>query len=553
LVSVVELKRTIIRELHELPRIQKNLMPETISAAKAVSEPLLEEASFLPSPKQFFALLLLYLGLHLIFRTLVSETAGIDEAHQLVLGQKFQRGYGPHAPLYTWLMILFLHVFGWSESSLTLLRELLLFSTYTLTYFNARELTRSHACGILAAIALQFHPSIFWESQRELTNSIVASTMVLATLLSFLRIRPDRWGAWIAFGLFGGLTILSKYNAGIFYGAMLIAVLTIPNLRRQMLNWRLAVAILVSLAVVAPNAYWAYAHRDLTLSLTYKFGIHESMPWFQSVRTGLVNWFVAVAAHVAPVVAIFAAILWRPIFPERCLKLHSEKERFLWHTLLIVFGIGIIVVLFKVTEFKDRWLQPLFIATPILVVVAVRNGLNRARLKTLSLLALAIACIVVILAPGRLFLTERRGQIAMWIRIEKEDKPHRDILNAPFRKIAADLKSPAENADFILSGTYWVGGNLRLWFSDKHIFSPDLAPPDINFPGQKCLMVWNAEQRTEPPEPLVQFAKAFTGGSEKLTPTFIEEKWKYHQNKMMRIGWLVLERNGPKAEKAKSN
>src|SRR6185369_14749418 len=138
-----------------------------------------------------------------------------------------------------------------------------------------------------------------------------------------------------------------------------------------------------------------------------------SMPWLQSVRTGLQNWIVAVAAHVAPLIAVFAAILWRPIFVERCLKLHDERERFLWRTFLIVFGIGIVVVLFKVTEFKDRWLQPLFIATPILIVVAVQDGLNRARLKTLGLLAAAISCVVVVLASGRLLLTERRGQIAV--------------------------------------------------------------------------------------------------------------------------------------------
>jgi len=509
-------------------------MPETISAAKPVSEAGLDDASFLPSPKQFFILLLIYFGLHLLFRTLVSEAAGIDEAYQLVLGEKFKWGYGPHAPLYTWLMILFLHVFGWSEFSLTLLRELLLFGTYTLTYFNARELTRSHACGILAAIALQFHPTLVWESQRELTNSIVASTMVLATLLAFLRIRPDRWGAWIAFGFFGGLTLLSKYNAGIFYGAMLLAAILIPQLRRRVFNRRLAVALLVSVAVVAPNAFWAYAHRDLTLSLTYKFGIHESMPWLKSVRIGLIHWIVAVAAHVAPVIAVFAVILWRPVFVQRCLRLHSEKERFLWRTLLFVFGIGIVVVLFKVTEFRDRWLQPLFVAIPIFIVGAVRDALNLPRLRTLGLLAATASCAVVILAPGRLYLTEWRTA----------KRGAHDALNAPFRKFAADLKTRAENADFILSGSYWVGGNLRLWFPDKHIFSPGpgLAPLDINFPGQKCLIVWNADQRTVPPQELIEFANAFTGSDEKLTPTFIEEKWKYHQNKMMRLGVLLLER-----------
>jgi lipopolysaccharide core galacturonosyltransferase RgtB len=501
-------------------------MPETISAPASTIG--IDETSFLPSPKQFFSLLLIYFGLHLIFRTLISESAGIDEAYQLTSGQELAWGYGPHAPLYTWLMLFFFKVFGSSEFSLALLRELLLLSSYTLTYFAARELTRSHVCGILAALALQFHPSLVWESQRELTNSIVASTMVLATLLSFLRIRPGGLGAWIAFGFFGGLTALSKYNAAIFYGAMLIAAMTIPELRSRMLNWRLALALLVTVAVIAPNAIWAYAHRDLTLSLTYKFGIHQRMPWFQSVTVGLKNWVVAVAAHVAPVVAVFAIILWRPIFFERCLKLRSAEEKFLWRTFLIVFGIGIVVVLFKVTEFKDRWLQPLFVAAPILVVVAVRAGLNRARLNVLIFVAATVSWVVVILAPGRLFLTEWRNR--------------RDILNAPFRNFAADLTPYAENADFILSGNYWVGGNLRLWFPDKHIFSPDLAPPDLKYPGKSCLMVWNIERATPPPEELIEFARSFAGEGVNLTPTFIDEKWKYHQYKTMRLGVVFLHR-----------
>jgi hypothetical protein len=489
-----------------------------------------QNLTLLPSAKQFFVLLLIYFGLHLIFRTLISESAGIDEAYQLTTGQELAWGYGPHAPLYTWLMLCFLKIFGSSDFSLTLLRELLLLGTYTLTYFAARDLTRSHVCGILAALALQFHPSLVWESQRELTNSIVASTMVLATLLSFLRIRSDRLGAWIAFGFFGGLTVLSKYNAAIFYGAMLIAAMTIPELRSRLLNWRLGLAILVTIAVIAPNVLWAYTHRDSIFSLTYKFGIHESMPWIKSVRIGIAHWFTAVAAHVAPVIAVFGLILWRPIFVQRCLKLHNADEKFLWRTFLFVFGFGIVVVLFKVTEFKDRWLQPLFVATPILVVVAVRDGLNRARAKPLALLAGIVACVVVVLAPGRLFLTDWRDR--------------RDILNAPFRKFAADLKPFADKADFILSGNYWVGGNLRLWFPDKHIFSPDLAPPDLRYPGKRCLMVWNIERTAEPPEELKEFARLFAGDAVNLTPTFIDEKWKY-QTKIMRLGVVVLNRKAP--------
>src|SRR5882757_1620613 len=108
------------------------------STSPTISAGALDEPSFLPTERQFFGFILLYFALLLVFRTLISETAGIDEADQLVVGQKLSWGYGPHAPLYTWLMILFLRVFGPSEFSLTLLRELLLFGIYVLTYFNAR-------------------------------------------------------------------------------------------------------------------------------------------------------------------------------------------------------------------------------------------------------------------------------------------------------------------------------------------------------------------------------------------------------------------------------
>src|SRR4051812_44361376 len=109
------------------------------------------EASRLPTAGQFLFLLAAYFGLQVIARSFISEAVGIDEADQLVRGQSWSWGYGPQAPLYTWLMTLFLKTFGSSIFSLTLLRELMLFGIYVLTYLNGRTLTRSHLCGVVAA------------------------------------------------------------------------------------------------------------------------------------------------------------------------------------------------------------------------------------------------------------------------------------------------------------------------------------------------------------------------------------------------------------------
>src|SRR3989449_10528726 len=162
--------------------------------------------------------------------------------------------------------MLFIRVLGPSVFSLTLLRELLLFGIYALTYLNARLLTRSHVCGVAAAVALQFSPSIVWESQRELNHSILASAMILATLFAFLRLQPGRWSACVALGIFGGLSILSKYNAALFYAALLLSAISLPELRPRVFNRGMAVGLCLTPLVVFPHFWWAFSHREPALS-----------------------------------------------------------------------------------------------------------------------------------------------------------------------------------------------------------------------------------------------------------------------------------------------
>jgi len=99
------------------------MVPATASTI-ATSEPAAQASTrtFVPTARQFWLLLAAYFTLHVITRSLITEGAGIDEADQLVRGQHLSLGYGPQAPLYTWLMTFFLRTFGSSVFSLALLR-----------------------------------------------------------------------------------------------------------------------------------------------------------------------------------------------------------------------------------------------------------------------------------------------------------------------------------------------------------------------------------------------------------------------------------------------
>jgi 4-amino-4-deoxy-L-arabinose transferase-like glycosyltransferase len=505
-------------------------------------------ASVLPTRNQFFFILFAYFSIQLVTRTLISETVGIDEADQIVLGQKWAWGYGPQPALYTWLMRLFLSAFGPSVFSLTLLRELLLFGIYALAYLNGRQLTGSHAAGIAAAVALQFNPSISWESQRELTHSIVASMMLLATVLAFLRLKPARLGAYVALGICGGLATLSKYNAALFYAALLIAGIGPPSFRARVLHWRMTMAIVISLLVLAPNLWWVATHQELAFSSMFKFGIHESTPWAEAVRTGLVQWVSKSVAHVGPTLVVFAAIFWRPIFVERALKLRSDEQKLLARTFVLIVAMAVLsVLLFKVTSFKDRWLQPVFVALPLLCVAWLEPFLDRGRLRAIVILGVLIGAVVTVAAPGRVLVTD-------WIdqqRSRKGAREKREVLNAPFRKFAPDLTPLVERSDFIMAHDRWLAANLHLWFPQKLALTPELVP---YYPCacERCLLVWEAGQSDQAPEDLEKFSEQFSG-KQIETPVFLQEVWKYHRSKQMRLGTMVVERRAPALRGPASN
>src|ERR1051325_7877668 len=197
-----------------------------------------------PGVKQFLAVVALYFGIQVVLRLLISGTTDLDESNQLVLTQKLSWGYGPQPPLYTWIQIGMFKLFGMSIFSLTVLKNLFLFGTYLFTYLNAKWLTGRHDCGVAAAASLLFIPQIAWDSQRDLTHSVLASTMTMATLFAFFRLSASRTAlAYVIFGLCAGLGMLAKFNYLLFFFGLLLAALSLPEFRAVLLDRKMALAV----------------------------------------------------------------------------------------------------------------------------------------------------------------------------------------------------------------------------------------------------------------------------------------------------------------------
>jgi len=117
-----------------------------------------------------------------------------DEAEQLLWTQTLAWGYGPQPPLYSWLQWALFQLTGPTVVGLALLKNALLFATYAFTWAAARRLLEP-APAALAAASLLLLPQVAWESQRDLTHTVLVTSAAAATLWLAIGLlqRPGAW------------------------------------------------------------------------------------------------------------------------------------------------------------------------------------------------------------------------------------------------------------------------------------------------------------------------------------------------------------------------
>ena len=179
--------------------------------------------------------------------------------------------------------------------------------------------------------------------------------------------------------------------------------------------------------------------------------------------------------------------------------------------------IGIGVCAFAVTYSHNRWMQPIMAPTPLLLALIWRDCLDALRVKAILCLGAIITLIVAVGASGRILLTEPLHKY--------------EILNAPFRPLAADIKESMAKADYIFAKERWLAGNLRIWFPEKGITIPEMT--SLFKPSTNCILVWDATRNQ--PQELIATAEKETG-RKFGNAQYFEERFKYHHTNTMRLG-----------------
>jgi len=478
------------------------------------------------------ALLAGYFLFQLILRQILGGGLELDEAEQLVLGQRLQAGYNAQPPLYTWLQIGVFRVFGHTLYALSLLKNLLLFATYLCVYFAARQVCPNPRAAALASLSLLLLPAIGWEAQRDLTHSVLATALAAATLWLALGLAGGRndWPRYLLLGLLLGLGALSKSNYLLFAAALLLALASLDL--RLLLRPALLLALGLAGLLALPYLLWLQDSIVVATSSTAKLRAAGAGDPMATAR-GLLSLAQAILAFAGPLLLTYLLVFRRlPHWPPADAEPRQLRQRqLLVRTLWIVLAILVLfIALTGAEKFKDRWLTPLLFFLPLLLFAAGLPGPARGR-RADHYQAVLLALMLVIPAAlvARVWLAPVSG---------KYSKPH-----FPGQLLAASLQQVVPDPTLIVAQDSLIAGNLKQHLPEVFVSFPPVAFPLAEIAGRgEIAVVWDLGDGSEMPDPLRAYVGQHFGtpGLQAERPMVIRAPYQLSQGEMVRLGVVAF-------------
>ncbi len=497
-----------------------------------MNDRLLNSLSF---PRGALTLLAAYFIGQWVVRMVIGGGLELDEAEQVVFGQRLQAGYSPDPPLYTWLQIPLFQLLGDGVPALSLLKNLLLFSTYAASYFIARQCQLPPLRAAFAALSLILLPQVGWESQRDLTHSVLVTTVAAVTLWAALALVNGRQGIsqYLLLGLLAGLGMLSKFNYALF---LIVLLLALASLRPRLLFRPSALAsVLLGLAVVAPFLWWAADNPAMATATSYKLKTGGSDYW-GGLAEGLGSLGLAYAAFSGLFLIVFVAVFqpWRQLRgasqPEQRPLGVRFLQRMFWITPLVMIAY---LLLSGGTVYRDRWLLPLLFYLPLLCFALLPEVLmTEKRLLALKRILFTMMLLVASGLLARAYLYPLVGEVT---------KPH-----FPGAQLAGALDSQAGAFNTVIAESSFIGGNLK-----SHLGQRLVVSPTVDFPvakavaenGGPVLLIWNGADFPQGiPAELSRYLQQ--QGLDLVPvgkPAFIEQPYRFSEDQAFTLAWQFWE------------
>ena len=228
---------------------------------------IVESNPFFSEPLKFFrVLLLIALGMRLLYAALLQLAP--DEAFYWVWSRHLALGYFDHPPMIAYLMWLGTHALGSNEVGVRLLAVVMALGAMVIIVWLAGRVLREPRATAWVAIVWLTSPllagmgTIFTPDTPAVFFSVCG--LVFAVLVAERVDRVDarsRWWLWVAFGLFAGLALLSKYPAVLLPAGVCFAFLFSREGIREFKRPWIYLSGILAVLVFSPVILWNATHH----------------------------------------------------------------------------------------------------------------------------------------------------------------------------------------------------------------------------------------------------------------------------------------------------
>lgn len=225
-----------------------------------------------------------------------------DEAYYALWSTRLSAGYFDHPPMIAWFIRGGTEIFGATPLGVRFFGVASALPASFFIYDAARQLLADRRAAMLAVLIFNLTLLGFFGLAVATPDAplILFSAGMLWTAARLSRSERPFW--WIATGILTGLALLSKYSAALLAGGFAIAVLMVPQWRRQLRSpWPWA-ALATAILVFAPNLIWNATHGWATI---VKQGSRTTQNW--SFQPQFLLEFIGAQLGLAtPLVLVFA-------------------------------------------------------------------------------------------------------------------------------------------------------------------------------------------------------------------------------------------------------
>jgi lipopolysaccharide core galacturonosyltransferase RgtB len=483
----------------------------------------------------FFLALGGYFALHIALRVALSGSLDYDEAEQALLGQWLLAGYTEQPPLYTWLQHLFFVLLGKNVFAVSLLKNGILFLTYTCFFFASRIILGDNRQAMLAAFSLLLIPQIGWESQRDMTHTTLVVFATAATIWQTMRLlKIQSLINYCVFGLLLSIGILAKANFFIVIAALLLTLSSFAEGRRILFSKRFLVGLIITVALTAFYVLWMIDNQDIVFSTTYKFKRTFESSWYRAIENPYCKGMLYLVANsillLTPLWLIYLLIFPAGFSWKRNTQCGFHRQFIKKYLLLLFFILLVVVIAGKVSYVKDRWLQPLLFVVPIFFFARISPAtITLARFKTfLSIVAFAAVAIYIAFT----IRVVGASYIGSFCR-----------LNYPFTAFAEDLRKLNFTNGLIISDDRFLAGNFHFQFPDGTALIPEYGFEKLveNHRYAQAAIVWHAEQSLGVPVTLQTFIEKTYGIQVGKYPVhYLQHRYLFARNETITLAVLIL-------------